>query len=171
MARHERSRAMSRQVFTVDEVEDLIPHLEGVLATMREHLEEVRALHDKLQLLDVLWGARVEDPGNPDHQEWSGHRGELERHAAAVEALVEREIVARGIRFPQGGLEHGLLDFPTTYQGRWVYLCWQSGEPHLVAWHEIAGGFAGRRPLTPEVVRAMGTPDESGLPDDSLLDF
>jgi hypothetical protein len=162
---------MARRVFTVAEVRGLIPLLEGVLVRMRGHLEALRALHDKLQLLDVLWGERVEAPGNPDHGEWSEYRAEVDRHTDAARALVEREIVARGIRFPQGGLEHGLLDFPTTYQGRWVYLCWRSGEPTVATWHEIDGGFAGRRPLTPEVARAMGTPEESGLPDDSVLDF
>jgi len=28
-----------------------------------------------------------------------------------------------------------------------VFLCWQYGEPQLVAWHPIGQGFASRQPL------------------------
>ncbi len=73
-----------------------------------------------------------------------------------IEEAVRREILARGVRFPTGGLEHGLLDFPTTLDGRWVYLCWRLGEPRLLAWHELRAGFAGRRPILPEEAARMG---------------
>ena len=57
---------------------------------------------------------------------------------------------------PPGGLEHGLLDFPTRLDGRWVYLCWRMGEKELCAWHEVADGFAGRKPLTLQVAGGWG---------------
>ena len=71
--------------------------------------------------------------------------------------LVRDEILARGVRFPTGGLEYGLLDFPTTLDGRVVYLCWKQGEPKVSHWHEINGGFAGRQPITTEHATRMGT--------------
>lgn len=162
---------MPRRVFTVADVDELIPRLEEVIARIGHHMDALRPLADRLQILDLLWGARVHDEGSPDHGEWLEIGAEARARQTAIEDLVEREIVARGIRFPQGGLEHGLLDFPTTYQGRWVYLCWRSGEPRVVAWHETDGGFAGRRPLGPELARVMGRTGEGGLPDDSVLDL
>jgi hypothetical protein len=78
--------------------------------------------------------------------------------------------VARGLRLPAGGLEEGLVDFPTTYQGRWVYLCWHVGEHDLRYWHETDAGFAGRRRISGAQRREMGAGDPSSA-DDSSLDF
>ncbi len=41
----------------------------------------------------------------------------------------------------------GLVDFPALYQGRRVLLCWKLGEPQVSHWHELDGGFAGRKSL------------------------
>ena len=162
---------MTRRPFMVDQADALIPLLEGVLGDVRGELDRLRLRAEKLQVLDVLWGKRVEQPGNPDHEELVEHRRAVLQGEARIAALIQDEILARGIRFPQGGLEQGLLDFPTTYRGRWVYLCWQSGEPRVVAWHELDTGYRGRRPLTEEQARVMGRESEGLLPDDSMLDF
>jgi hypothetical protein len=44
-------------------------------------------------------------------------------------------------------LDIGLLDFPTLYRGREVYLCWKLGEARIDFWHGIEEGFRGRRPI------------------------
>jgi hypothetical protein len=33
-----------------------------------------------------------------------------------------------------------------------VLLCWRLGEPEVQFWHEVDAGYAGRRPLSPELV-------------------
>jgi len=43
------------------------------------------------------------------------------------------------------GIEQGLLDFPTTIDGRAAYWCWQAGELEIEWWHPRDTGFAGRR--------------------------
>jgi hypothetical protein len=148
---------VSEKAFTVGEANALIPVLEEVLARIRDKGAELRRRYDQVQLLDALWGEKLEDPATPDHDEFLEHRDAIRRLGEEVERTIEREIHGRGVRFPQGGLEHGLLDFPTTYDGRWVYLCWQSGEPRVSAWHEVDGGFAGRQPITSEQAEVMGT--------------
>ena len=147
------------RAFTVAQANDLLPLLEEVLAAIREAMADVRLQRDKLQVLDVLWGRKVEEPGNPDHAEYLDRSREAHAAAERIDDMVRREIIGRGIRFPQGALAHGLFDFPTTYEDRWVLLCWRSGEPRVQAWHELDGGFAGRRPLTPAQAAAMGLPD------------
>lgn len=121
-------------------------------------------------MLDALWGDEVEDPGNPDHGEWREHRLELREAVQTLESTVKRDILDRGLRFPAGGIEHGLVDFPSSYEGRWIYLCWERGEPELRFWHEVDGGYAGRHPITDEQTRVMGHDDPEEL-DDSRLDF
>ena len=44
-------------------------------------------------------------------------------------------------------LEGGLIDFPTIWEGREVYLCWKLGESEVGFWHEVDAGYAGRQPL------------------------
>ena len=108
-------------------------------------------------MLDALWGPKVLETENPDHGEFEKHRTGVDETVEEIEGLVRDEILARGVRFPTGGLEHGLLDFPTTLDGRVVYLCWKRGEPKVSHWHEINGGFAGRQPVTTEHAERMGT--------------
>ncbi|MFO8172808.1 MAG: DUF2203 domain-containing protein [Gemmatimonadota bacterium] len=147
---------MRRRIFTVGEANALLPHLREVLSRIRALKDVVGDRTDQLKILDVIWGRKLTDPENPDHLDFKRHRRAIGGAVEEIERLIREEILALGVRFPQGGLEHGLLDFPTVLDGRWVYLCWRAEEPEILAWHEVDGGFAGRRPLTPEVARRMG---------------
>ena len=44
----------------------------------------------------------------------------------------------------------GLVDFPATYRGRKVWLCWRLGEPAVSHWHELHAGFVQRRAIGPD---------------------
>jgi hypothetical protein len=44
-------------------------------------------------------------------------------------------------------LDIGLLDFPTLFRGREVYLCWKLGEAAIAFWHGTDEGFAGRKAI------------------------
>lgn len=41
----------------------------------------------------------------------------------------------------------GIVDFPTHFNGRDVYLCWQFGEHEIRNWHEMEEGFTGRNTI------------------------
>lgn len=162
---------MSYHAFTVQEANELLPRLRQVLRRIRRTQAGAGDAFERLQLLDVLWGEDVTREGNPDHEEYAALREEITEAARAVQAIIEAELRARGIRFPSGGLEHGLLDFPTSWDGRWVYLCWRIGEDRIAFWHEVDGGYRGRRPITDEQERLMGRADDPEELDDSALDF
>jgi hypothetical protein len=162
---------MAKKAFTIAEANALIPRLEAALQRITLLAEDARERNEKLQILDALWGDQVLEPRNPDHGEWQSHQAALAEAVSALEHEIEAEITGRGIRFPWGGLQHGLLDFPTTWEGRWVYLCWQRGEPRLLAWHEVTDGFAGRQQITPEHERRMGREDDPETLDGGMLDF
>lgn len=156
---------MPARSFTVPEANALIPHFENVLREMARARDGVLEHRAKLTILETLWGTEVHQPGNPDHAEWRDRHRETEELIRRIELLVQEGILAHGVRFPAGGLEHGLIDLPTTWEGRWVFLCWRLGESQVRYWHEIDGGFAGREPLTPEQTRQMGRHDDPGLLD------
>ena len=47
-------------------------------------------------------------------------------------------------------LDMGLIDFPTLYHDKEVYLCWKLGESSIQFWHPVEDGFKGRRPVDSE---------------------
>lgn len=144
----------------MDQANALLPLLEEAFLAVDGLREKLSRRMDRLKILDALWGERVRDATNPDREEFLAERAAVRRLIREIESIVEERVVFLGVRFPQGGLEHGLVDFPTTWEGRIVYLCWQRGEPELLAWHEVDGGFRGRRSITPEQSARMGREGE-----------
>lgn len=153
---------MSPRVFTVDEANALLPRMREVLEELQDLRARIRKASDRLQVLDAIWGDAVRRPENPDHDEFLQHRHRIRTLIETLEETVQDEILDRGVRFPAGALEEGLLDFPTSYEGRWVYLCWRMDEPEIRQWHEIHAGFRGRRELTEAQAREMGREDDPG---------
>ena len=162
---------MSHHAFTVDEADEMLPEVRVALNQIQDLRDEAGSKMDQLAVLDALWGDLVSQSANPDHDEYAQHRHSLSVCRREIEKLIQQRLLDRDIRFPVGGLEHGLVDFPTTLDGRWVYLCWQSDEPTVAYWHEVGGGYAGRRPITSEERHRIGLLDDPARREDSALDF
>jgi len=162
---------MGHHAFTVDEANEMIPGVQATLNEIQGLRDGARTTADQLAVLDALWGDLVSQGDNPDHEEYVQYRQSLSECRRAIEELIQGRILDRGIRFPVGGLEHGLLDFPTTLDGRWVYLCWQSDEPRVEYWHEVNGGYAGRHRITAAQRQQLGRSDDPVRDEDSALDF
>jgi hypothetical protein len=148
--------------FTVAEAEELLPRLSETFRHIELNKKRIDVHMDQLRILDALWGPKVEEEENPDHQEYLSHKRALAATVEIIERRVDEEVFSLGVRLPQGGLEFGLVDFPTRFEGRTVLLCWRYGEPEILAWHEEDAGFQGRRPLTPEEREIMGSEPEAG---------
>jgi hypothetical protein len=118
--------------YTVGEAEALLPWLGEVLPRIRAARQVVLAGAQRIRRTAHGNGAA----GKPA-QAYRDARAELRRD---VEAVTERGIV---LRDP----ETGLVDFPTTREGREVFLCWRLGEDRVAFWHGPEAGFSGRRPL------------------------
>jgi hypothetical protein len=162
---------MTRKAFTIEEANAELPRLEEILQRIEAKKAAVRHHDQKLQVLDALWGEAVVRTTNPDHDTFDGHRIRIEDLLLDIKTIIEEEILDAGIRFPSGGIEHGLIDFPTTYKGRWVLLCWQRGESRIRYWHELDGGYAGRQEIAAEHIISMGKEDDPATVDDSDLNF
>jgi hypothetical protein len=74
-------------------------------------------------------------------------RGEIDAAARRIDGFV-RELDEVGCHLKS--YEDGTVDFYARHQDRLVFLCWRLGEETVGYWHEMNGGFGGRRPLTPE---------------------
>ena len=162
---------MARRVFTVDQANAMIPQLEKTLLQLGQKTDQLEKLQRQLQILDTLWGDEVTQANNPDHGEFKQHTRGSSDLIRQIKDQVQRDILSQGLRFPAGNLDRGPIDFPTTYQGRWVYLCWERGEGEIVYWHEVNAGRQGRQKLDACHHADMGRAGDPALLDDSALDF
>ncbi|MGH9321164.1 MAG: DUF2203 domain-containing protein [Vicinamibacteria bacterium] len=124
---------MQKRFFTVGEANELIPFLST-------RVRDLRLLHQEL----LLRGA---DAGSSQEMMLRGGTPVPARYLSLLcnlQNLVE-DICSHGCHLKD--LDSGLVDFPTLWEGREVYLCWKLGEPHVGYWHEIEAGFAGRQSL------------------------
>ncbi len=81
-----------------------------------------------------------------------GRADELQREAQSLAGDIQSfvaELHSLGVEFK--GYDMGLVDFPGELDGRPVYWCWRLGEATVSYWHEVHTGFAGRRPLVPQL--------------------
>lgn len=128
------------QLFSVAEVNALIPRLEQIFEEIAGLRERARPLQEALEQLD-----RQIRSNGVDH---SAEQGALQRQ---LDALTTELTDLLGEIATLGGevkdLDLGLVDFPHQRQGRIVYLCWRRGEDRVRFWHDLSAGFAGRQPL------------------------
>jgi hypothetical protein len=127
------------KVFTPAEANELIPRLEVAVRELQAKARELRSCIAELVKLDP--GTRQLPLPQiieryPQLREPAGHL------AHAAEKIESYGCLLKDI-------DQGLIDFPWEMEDdRVVFLCWQFGEPAVIAWHPIDAGFAQRQPLS-----------------------
>ncbi len=119
------------RLFGVDEARKFVPFLMETFGRVRGYLDEART---RMALLDA---------GVPNAKDGVRLREEIEAYAGKIRdelaGLEESGIEIKSVE--------GLVDFRATHEGRPVYLCWKYPEPTVEHWHELDGGFEGRRTI------------------------
>jgi hypothetical protein len=130
------------RVYTIEEVDRLLPKLEAVFARIDRLRGEQREQHLRISALEMIWGARLREADNPD-------RGELEHHLAAMQRCQRSyERCTKSIERLGGhvkSVDPALVDFYGVREGRLVFWCWTRGEPRIEHWHHVDEGFAARQ--------------------------
>jgi len=125
---------MFKRCFTVREANELIPFLTN-------HLHKLRSTYRELETGCASCTPAFQDLFDAGGMPVDAHYFLL---ISQLQSLLS-EIDAEGCELKD--LERGLVDFPTIWEGREVFLCWKLGEPEVGYWHEIDAGYAGRQPL------------------------
>jgi hypothetical protein len=133
------------KLFTVEQANAMLPLVRAIATDFSALATEII---ERRQRLAHLMGGRERFHSDLYGDELAQIQDELEKDAVRLQEYVE-ELRRLGVQ-PKGA--DGLVDFPSRMDGRVVYLCWRLGEPELLYWHELDGGFAGRQPLTAESV-------------------
>jgi hypothetical protein len=132
------------KLFTVEQANQALPL---VRAIVKDLVDLSREVFERRQRLASLHGNRPRTASDVYSEELRQVEEEVERDTERLQEFAE-ELRTLGVE-PKSGLE-GLVDFPSTMDGRVVYLCWRLGEPEVLHWHELDAGFAGRQPLVVE---------------------
>jgi hypothetical protein len=126
------------KLFTVAEANELIPRLEVAIRELQAKASELRHCIAELVKLDP----GLQQLALPQMIErYPQLRESANRMARAAEKIEIYGCLLKDI-------DQGLVDFPWEMEeDRVVFLCWQIGEPALIAWHPVDAGFAHRQPL------------------------
>ena len=131
------------RVFTLEEVNDLVPKLSEAVKRQLERRSEIEGLLIRLgrELGDVPERI-VFDPADPTDlrklKRELVHR--IEEYRAGWKAIEDMGAVLKDART-------GLLDFYGTVDGKLVWLCWKYGEDEVAHYHALEEGFSGRKPI------------------------
>lgn len=128
-----------KKVFSPEEANRTLPLVKRIVADIVEQhkaFSATRAEYAKLQSQKSL------DPSQ------KGRKAELESSIKSSVAEMQgyvAELESLGIAIKS--FDEGLIDFPSSRDGREVFLCWKHGEDSVEFWHEPDKGYAGRQPI------------------------
>jgi hypothetical protein len=128
--------------FTLDQARAILPAIsrdirEAVQAKTR-YADAEAAMQDLAQRIMLRGGIAV-DVGAVE-----GWKSQRESSANSLKRSMDR-IEEAGVLVKD--LDVGLIDFPTLYRGREVYLCYRIDEADIRFWHGVTEGFAGRKEI------------------------
>lgn len=131
--------------FTLLEAERLLPEIEKIIreaVLLKSQYEEAeQSLQSFTQRVAMQGGMTIDRNAVLQQRALRDHHGQ--KLKAAVEEIHERGCLIKD-------LDIGLVDFPTLFHGKEVYLCWKMGESGISHWHGVDEGFAGRKPIDAE---------------------
>jgi hypothetical protein len=128
--------------FTLAQAQSLIPRVDRLLreaiALKSGFIEAESALQSFSERIMMMGGMIVDR--DRFLRTKSRRESEAERLRNAVGQLQDIGCLVKD-------LDTGLVDFPTLFRGREVYLCWKLGEPSIEFWHTVDQGFGGRQAI------------------------
>jgi hypothetical protein len=127
--------------FTLSEAQSLLPQVERLLqdamTRKREYDEASGAVNKLKERVHMMGGTLVDGRAAVDTRARKEASSKMLRQAV-------NEILEMGVQIKD--IDIGLIDFPTRFRGREVYLCWKMGEAGIAYWHGEEG-FRGRKPI------------------------
>lgn len=131
--------------FTLLQAETLLPQLEpllrGVIDQKKAYEQAEGEITGMSQRIALTGGMLV------SREQMARTRKKKDTAVRGLAAAVE-QIQDLGCQLKDA--DTGLIDFPTLYRGKEVYLCWKLGEPSIEFWHPVEDGFRGRQRIDNE---------------------
>lgn len=135
---------MEKRVFTLEEVNALVPRLKSLVGRQIKRRASIEALLAELgrELGGEVPERIVIDPADPTVVRELKLQlvTELETYRTGWRDIEEMGAVLKDPRI-------GLLDFYGEVDGTLVWLCWKYGETECAFYHALAEGFSARKPI------------------------
>ena len=132
---------MGSRIFTPEEANDALAEVRP----LAERMVEARiGLADAQAAQSELVATIAGNGGGVDSGAVARAGQEVERLAGEIVSCVQQ---IQDLGAVVKDVDTGLVDFPAVHRGRDVLLCWCLGEEEVAHWHDLEGGFAGRREL------------------------
>ena len=138
------------RLFTEDEENALLPQMEEIFLRLDPKLARLRDLRELVEDSEAYYGEGLAGAPAGDRESYAELLQEQADLDRSVQADIE-SVLALGCEVKD--IHRGLVDFPARLGNEVVYLCWQRGEDRVGWWHTLGGGFAGRKPLSPQSER------------------
>lgn len=145
---------MPRRLFTVVEVDRMIPQLQTIFTEVVQLRTLLRREEERLERAGIKVSSELLEGTSVDRgadRMVGGTTSSVElRHTKArfrayYEALAESLQRVADLGGEVKDLDMGLVDFPGRRGSDDVLLCWKLGERHLTHWHPVDAGFSSRR--------------------------
>jgi hypothetical protein len=120
--------------FTPAEARRTLPLVKKIVRDILDTTNEIRLLADEI-------GNNAED------------NDLIKKMASDVDKFMN-ELEEIGCYFKDWNFRIGLVDFPGLIDGKEVFLCWKSDEEDIEFYHELDGGFTGRKPIPLKLIEA-----------------
>ena len=133
---------MAVKVFTIEEVNRLLPRVDAVLRSLVQAARQIQWYQDRTDVLDLIGASQIK---SPEHREYMIGKKRLGELTADRDRLLE-EMQRMGCVVKD--FIKGQIDFYGAKDGRFVFFCWKLGEKRIQYWHELNTGTCGRRPLS-----------------------
>jgi len=130
--------------FTIESAEKILPKLRGLLRKAIGLNKELQALHAESLVDQEEIQVETEEHNIKYQFELVNNHEELHQLTESFYDVME-QIEKMGIEIKD--LEQGLIDFPSHFEGREIYLCWKLGEDRVKHWHELDTGFEERQEI------------------------
>lgn len=137
---------MSRRYFTLEETNELVPSLTGLFSRIFQIRSQLKVLYRRLEERRFAPIGEDFEPAVP------GAPRDVVRDRTLFKALAEvlradvNSVLEHGCVLKD--LDTGLVDWYGKDGADDVFLCWRFGEREVSWFHDVAAGFAGRRPVT-----------------------
>lgn len=133
-SKRRRVRMPKRRMFTLEHANRSLPLITRIVSDIVHQHKIVSALEEQCG-------------GTGDAATQDDLDAIRERYLAEIDKLrdLARELTEIGVELKDW--RRGLVDFPSTLEGRDIYLCWRLGEREIEFWHDLDVGFPGRRPI------------------------
>ena len=137
---------MESKIIGIDEANRMLPLLRQIVHDIMSHWEKIIQKRTQLECME-----KGVDPSGKGGAP-KGHTGELAQSLKfELNYLIDkinnyiREVEELGCFVEE--FKRGIVNFPSLYNGRKVFLCWKPEEPTVSHWHELDETYNDRVPI------------------------